>query len=386
MMLPPKERTLTGDILDILQAQGFDGLDKVFELLINTAMLVERENYLKAKPYERTEERINYANGFKPKHIKTRVGKLSLEVPQTRDGFYPSSLEKGMRSERALKCALSQMYIEGVSTRKVAAITEQLCGFSVTSDQVSRATKELDEMLNAWRNKPLGQYKYLFLDARYEKIRYEHSVVDAAVFIAKGVTPDGRREIIGVSIGLSEAEVHWREFLQSLLKRGLHGIEMIISDAHSGLRAARRSIFSGVPWQRCQFHLQQNAQAYVSRKSQRAEVAETIRDVFNAPNLSEAQRLLKFGIEKYQKSNPKLAEWMEENIPEAFSVFTHADKKHRRKLRTSNPLERINREVKRRTQVVRIFPDVAACLRLVSAVLMEISEDWQTGDRYMNFS
>lgn len=385
MTLPPNDNSLPGNILEILQTQGFDGLGKAIEVLINTAMCIEREQYLKAGLYERNDERINYANGYKPKTVKTRVGELKLSVPQTRDGFYPSTLEKGLRSERALKSALAQMYIEGVSTRKVAAVTEKLCGFSVTSEQVSRANKELDEILTAWRNRPLGQYKYLFLDARYEKVRFGNSVVDAAILIAKGVTLEGRREIIGVSVALSEAELHWRDFFQSLLKRGLHGIEMIISDAHSGLRAARRSVFSGIPWQRCQLHLQQNAQAYVSKKSQRAEVGETIRDILTAPDLEQAQRLLKLAVEKYQSCNAKLAQWMDENVPEGFTVFSQVAKQHRKKLRTSNAIERVNKEVKRRTRVVCIFPNASSCLRLVSAILMEISEDWEGGNRYLNF-
>ena len=192
--------------------------------------------------------------------MATRVGKLTLKVPQVRGGdFYPSSLEKGIRSERALKLALAEMYVQGVSTRKVAAITEELCGFAVSSSQVSQATAQLDEELQAWRERPLGRMKYLYLDARYEKARQDGQVRDAAVLLAVGVNQEGKREVLGVSVSSSEHEVHWRSFLQSLVARGLSGVELIISDAHPGLGNARQAVFGGVPWQRCQCHLQRNA-------------------------------------------------------------------------------------------------------------------------------
>lgn len=378
-----KNDTLLGGVLEVLQENGFDGLGEAVSLLINESMRLEREQYLQASPYERTSERVSYANGYKPKQVKTRVGELSLAVPQTRDGFYPACLEKGLRSERALKVALAEMYIQGVSTRKVAEVTEKLCGFSVTSDQVSRATCALDGQLTQWRDRPLGSYKYLFVDARYEKIRENNVVVDAAVLIAKGVREDGMREIIGISVSLSEAEVHWRDFFQSLVSRGLHGVEMIVSDSHSGLRAARRAVFPSIPWQRCQFHLQQNAQSYVKNKHERIVVGEKIRDIFNAPNRAEADRLLRMTVEEYQKTNARLAEWMENNVPESLSVFAIERKSTHKKLRTTNPLERVNKEIKRRTRVVGIFPNASACLRLVTALLMETSEDWSTGNRFL---
>lgn len=385
MELPQRDRSLIDDVLEALHDSGHNGMGKAMELLINTAMLLEREQHLRAEPYQRTDERQGYANGFKAKTLKSRLGELNLNVPQTRDGFYPSSIEKGIRSERALKVALAEMYIQGVSTRKVASITEKLCGFSVTSTQVSRASQELDEHFSAWRNRPLGQFKYLWVDARYEKVREGNQVIDCAVLVAKGVGVDGHREILGVSVKLSEAEVHWRDFLQSLVNRGLSGIEMIVSDDHAGLRAARRSIFPSIPWQRCQFHLQQNAQGYVNSKKQRGEVGESIRCIFNASNATEAQRLLRLTVDEYAKSNPSLSVWMENNIPEGFAVFT-LPSNHRKKLRTTNPLERQNREIKRRTRVVTIFPNVAACLRLVTGVLIEMSEEWMSGNQFMDMS
>ncbi len=275
------------------------------------------------------------------------------------------------------------MYVQGVSTRKVTEITRELCGLDVSSSQVSRAAQLLDEELESWRSRPLGKLSYLILDARYEKVRHGGSVVDCAVLVAVGVLPNGKRTVLGVSAKLSEAEVHWREFLQSLVERGLHGVELITSDAHEGLKAARKGVFPGVPWQRCQFHLQQNAVAYVPRIDMRRDVADDIRGVFNAQDANEADRLLKITVEKYRLTAPTLAEWMEQSLPEGLTVFTRLSA-HRRRLRTSNILERLNREIKRRTRVATLFPNEASLLRLVSAVLAEVDEEWQTGKCYLN--
>ena len=305
-------------------------------------------------------------------------------MPQVRSsGFYPSFLEKGLRSERALKLALAEMYVKGVSTRKVNDILEELCGLQISSTDVSRATKLLDEELSKWKQRPLGKYIYLYVDARYEKVREGGCVIDSAVLIAYGINELGKREIIGVSVSLSEAEIHWRTFFESLLKRGLHGLQLIISDAHTGLKAARKAVFPSVPWQRCQFHLQQNAQAYVTKTSRKKEVAETIRAIFNAENMTEAERLLKLAVTKYEKELPKLSEWMQENISEGLTVFNFSSD-HRRRLRTSNIAERVNEEIRRRTRVARIFPNTESCERLVTAIVMEISEDWGVGKVYLN--
>jgi transposase-like protein len=369
--------------VEIFLKQGPEGLVNALTLLLNSAMKIQREHHLKAKPYERTEERESYANGYKPKVLKTRMGAIELSVPQTRDGlFYPSCIEKGIRSERALKVALAEMYIQGVSTRKVAKITEELCGFEISSASVSRTTMELDEELGKWRNRALGSFPYVFLDARYEKVRHGGAVVSSAILIAIGIDTLGKRQVLGVSVALSEAEVHWRAFLQSLQSRGLHGVLLFTSDKHEGLKSGLRTVFPSVPWQRCQFHLQQNAQAYVPRHDMKAKVASDIRHIFNAPEFSEAQRLLQIAVEKWKKSAPKLSEWMEENISEGLTVFQFPEE-YRKKIRTNNPLERVNKEIKRRTRVVSIFPDEASCLRLVSALLLEISEEWETGNRYI---
>jgi len=374
------------EITEIIFNEGMSGLDTAISILINEAMQIDRSKHLKAGPYERSAERQGYANGFKNKKFKTRVGALDLKIPQVRNcDFYPSFLEKGLRSERSLNLSIAEMYVNGVSTRKVQNIIEQLCGFDISSSEVSRAAKLLDEELEKWRTRPLGFYKYLFLDARYEKIRYEGRVIDCAILVAIGIGEDGKRDILGMSAKLSEQEVHWRSFLQDLQTRGLHGLELITSDAHSGLKAAKRAIFPSVPWQRCQFHLQQNAQSYVPKKSLKEEVAFDIRSIFNAPSQVEAERFLKLTATKYEKEAPGLAKWMLDNLPEGFTVFTFpAD--HWRRLRTSNVAERLNREIKRRTKVVGIFPNVASCERLISAVLLETCEEWQTGDMYLNVS
>ena len=377
--------TLPTEYLEQLSEQGMEYLPELIRILVNAAMKIERQKHLGAGWHERTPERQGHANGYKPKTVKTRLGEIQFAVPQVRQGdFYPEALEKGLRSERALTMALAEMYVQGVSTRRVAAITEQLCGTAVTSMQVSRASEKLDEVLEAWRNRPLGETIYLYLDARYEKVRMDGQIRDAALLMAAGVGPDGKRRILGVSVSLSEAELHWRAFLDGLIERGLHGVQLVISDDHKGMRKARQAVFTGVPWQRCQFHLQQNAVQYVPRKKLRSEVATDIRAVFNAPNRQLAELHLKQIVDKYATSAAELADWMEVSIPEGLTVFDFSEG-HRRRIRTSNLLERVSQEVKRRTRVVRIFPNQASCLRLVSAVLMEISEDWETGRVYLSF-
>lgn len=365
-----------------LAERGLEAIPELMRVLINNAMQVERTKYLQAEQYERTEDRKGHANGFKPKTVKTRVGEITFAVPQVREGgFYPSALEKGLRSERALTITLAEMYVQGVSTRKVKAITEQLCGVEVSAAQVSRATAQLDEILQEWRERPLSEISYLFVDARYEKVREAGQVRDAAVLVAAGISPEGERQVLGVSVSLSEHETHWRNFLIGLKDRGMNGVKLVISDDHVGLGAARRAVFGSVPWQRCQFHLQQNAGAYLPRQSMRLEVAADIRSMFNAPDRKTAEELLQAAIQKYAVSAPRLSAWLEDNLSQGFSVFD-LPLEHRRSIRTTNSLERINKEIRRRTRVVGVFPNESSCLRLISALLMEISEEWQIGKRY----
>jgi len=369
-------------LIEDLSKQGLDAIPELVRILINNAMFLEREEHLKARSYERTPQRQGYANGYKAKTVKTKMGEITFDIPQVRDSdFYPSALEKGMRSERALTIALAEMYIQGVSTRKVKKITEMLCGYEVSASQVSRASAQLDEVLQKWRERELGEVRYLYLDARYEKVRENGMVLDLAVLIATGIKMTGEREVLGVSTSLSEHEQHWKAFLTSLKKRGLKGVKLIISDDHTGLSAARREVFGGISWQRCQFHLQQNAGAYVPKKAMKKEVVADIRAIFNASDREKAEEYLQWAIEKYAQSAPKLSQWMEENLAEGLTVLNFP-LEHRRMIRTTNALERINREIRRRTRVVSIFPNEASCLRLVTALLMEISEEWLVGKRY----
>lgn len=383
------DSTTIGDVLKVLAENGLDGMAEAMRILLNETMKLERSVFLEAGPYERSEERRGYANGFKPKTVETRVGAVRFSVPQVRDlapgndGFYPKSLEKGLRSERALKLAIAEMYVQGVSTRKVSEITRELCGLEVSSTQVSRAAALLDEELERWRSRPLGKVPYLVLDARYENVRYAGSVVDCAVLMAVGVRDDGKRSVLGVSVSLSEAEVHWREFLASLQERGLHGVRVVTSDDHKGIRAALRARMAGVPWQRCQFHLQQNAQSYVPKISMRREVAQALREVFNATDRDDADRKLERFVKTYQQKAPRLTAWAEENVPEGLTVFT-LPPYHRTRMRTTNGLERLSKEIGRRTRVATLFPNEASLLRLVSSILIEISEEWETKKIYLD--
>lgn len=344
---------------DEIAEKGLEAIPEMMRILINNAMQVERSKYLQAEQYERTEDRKGHANGYKPKTVKTRVGEITFAVPQVREGgFYPSALEKGLRSERALTITLAEMYVQGVSTRKVKAITEQLCGVEVSAEQVSRATAQLDEVLQEWRERPLGEIQYLYVDARYEKVREAGQVRDAAVLVATGITPQGERQVLGVSVSLSEHETHWKAFLKSLKARGMNGVKLVISDDHEGLGAARRAILGSVPWQRCQFHLQQDAGAYVPKQAMRAEVAADIRAMFNAPDRRTAEEFLQAAIQKYARSAPRLSAWMEENLAEGFTVFNFP-LEHRRMIRTTNSLERVNKEICRRNRAVGVFPNEA---------------------------
>jgi putative transposase len=289
-----------------------------------------------------------------------------------------------MRSERALTLTLAEMYVKGISTRKVKAITEQLCGMEVSSAQVSRAASAMDDELEKWRNRPLGEYPFLFLDAYYEQVLEDGQVRHLAVLVAVGVSPAGKREILGVSVALSEHEAHWRSFLESLRTRGLGGVQLITSDDHAGLRAAKQAVFGGISWQRCQFHLQQNAQAYIPHKDMQAEGAEDIRAVFNAPDRATADAYLANTVQKYEKSASRLSIWMAENLPEGLTVFSFLGA-FRRLLRTTNGVERLHRGGRRWTRVASIFPSQASCLRLVSAVMSEISDEWVTGKTYLTY-
>jgi putative transposase len=374
-------------ILEHLISNGVQNLRPLIETLLNEAMKLEREEVLKATPYERNPERVGHANGFKEREYKSRLGTLKIQIPQARGiSFYPKSIEKGDRSERALKLAIAEMYVQGVSTRKVAAITEELCGFEISSSQVSRCSKLLDEELQKFRDRQLtSKYRYVYFDAEYEKVRDGNSVVDMATLIAIGVNEEGKREILGVSSALSEAEVHWRAFFESLQKRGLCGVMLFISDDHAGMRAARRAIFPSVKWQRCQFHMAQNAMSYAPKKSMREEIAESMRKIFQASDYEIAREQKRKCVEKYKEIAPQFVNWLEDNIEEGWTCFSFPEE-HRKKIRTVNGLERLNKEIRRRTRVATLFPNVASCERLITAVLQETHEEWILGKRYLDMT
>jgi transposase-like protein len=372
-------------LLPVLTQQE-NPLAELLSVVLNAAMKLERQEYLRAEPHERTPERNGRANGFKERNLTTRLGQIGVSVPQVRGGeggFRPASLEAALLSEKALKVALAEMYIQGVATRRVKEILETLCGFGVSSAEVSRASKSLDDVLLRWRERPLGVTPFVQLDALWCKIRRGGIVQDGAVLIATGVCEGGKRSVLGVSVAIGEHEIHWRAFMESLIRRGLCGVRLITSDDHSGLRAARLAVFGGVAWQRCQFHLQQNAQNYVPRESMKKEVAALIRGIFNAPDIHAAQAQLASAVGRYRQSAPKLSAWLESAIPEGLAIFAFPERV-RRLLRTSNGLERLNLEVRRRFKVIGSFVNEASCLRLASAILMEVSDEWESGKVYLN--
>ena len=376
-------------LMEQVMISGADEMGPIFAELMNLAMRIERERFIQAKPYERSERRRGFANGTKSKKLDTPAGTISLQVPKTRGHekpFYPASLQRGKRSVRAVMLTIAEMYIKGVSTRDVEDVLAELGIESLSSSQVSRATKLLDEKLERWRNRSLGVFAYVMLDARYEKARVDAVVRDVAVLSAIGIGRDGARRVLGVSVSLSEAEVHWRAFLESLIARGLHGVEYIVSDDHSGLSAARRAVFPAAIWQRCQFHLAQNAIHHAPNVAARKRIGAELRELWNSSHEKHAAEGLKRLVGEYSEKSPKFAAWLENNVPEGFAVFA-LPATHRRKLRTSNGIERsIQQELKRRTRKIRVFPSEESLLRLASAVLAEIDDDWASKTRpYVKF-
>ncbi len=374
---------LIHEVLEDFAKAGMNQLNESLEKLFNELMLAEREDFVNAAPYERTSDRMGHCNGFKNKTLLTRSGELELRVPQVRESnFYPSCLEKGEKVEQALKLALAEAYVQGVSTRKAKKLTEELCGKEISSTQVSRFAEVLDGEVRKFKERPLSRYRYVYFDAQHEKIRYEGSVRSLAVLKAVGVNEEGGREILGISCDLSEAEVHWRSFMEDLIKRGLCGVELIISDSHVGLRAALRAVFPSVRWQRCLFHLAQNAGAQAPYANMRTEICQAVREIYQAADRQEAEVRLKKAVERYKEKASKFCDWLEEHFIEGLTYYEFP-KQHWKKIRTSNIVERINQEQKRRTRVARLFPSIASCERLVVTIAMRIHEEWASGKKYM---
>jgi transposase-like protein len=356
---------------------GDDPVRALMQMLLQGLLEEEMTAHVGAEPYERTEGRRGLRNGYKPRSLKTRVGTLDLWVPQDRQGRFRTELfERYQRSEKALVLALVQMYLEGVSTRKVQRITEQLCGLEISRSQVSALVVDLETQIAAWRSRPLGKrYPYLVIDARYEKVRRRPHVVSQAVLVVVGIGEDGRREVLGTYLADSESEATWSDVFKDLKGRGLEGVQYVVSDDHEGLVAAVRRYFQGAVWQRCQVHLVRNLLAKVSR-GDRPWVLEGWRAVREAKTLEEARGRLRELVERLEAKYPEVAAWLEEAGEEALAVYALPEE-HRKRMRSTNMLERLNQELKRRTRVVRIFPDGASCLRLVTALAMETSEEWE---------
>lgn len=383
MISNKSNQALINEVLEDFARNGINELKESLKRLFNQLMLAEREDAVGAAPYERTTERKGYCNGFKDKKLLTRSGELELQVPQVRGmSFYPSCLEKGERVEQALKLVLAEAYVQGVSTRRMKELTEELCGKEISSTQVSRFSGVLDEEVKKFQTRPLGRYRYLYLDADYQKIRHEGSVCSLAVLKAVGVNEDGIREVLGVSCSLSEAEVHWRNFLEDLMKRGMHGVELTVSDSHKGLRGALKAILPSVKWQRCLFHLSQNASAYAPRANMRKEICGAVREIYQAVDKYEAEARLKKIVERFKDKASKFCDWLEEHFVEGLTFFDFP-KEHWRKIRTVNVVERINQEEKRRTRIARLFPSIESCERLVVMIAMRIHEEWATGKKYL---
>jgi putative transposase len=344
----------------------------------------EMTDVLGAEPGERTEERLGYRAGHYPRTLITRVGKLELRVPRDRDGRFSTELfERYQRSEKALVSALAEMYVQGVSTRKVKAITEELCGHSFSASAISQINKGLDKSLSQFAHRHLDEpYPYLILDARYEKVREGGVIRSQAVFVAIGINPDGYRQILGVELAGRESQTSWRDFLVALKERGLHGVEFVVSDDHQGLRRSLMEILPEAAWQRCYVHFLRNALDHMPHK-RNDDCLQELRWLYDRRSLAEAHKDLSSWLSRWQATYPKLCDWVEENIEETLT-FYRLPLGHHKHLKSTNMLERLNEEIKRRTRVVRIFPNVESCLRLIRALAVETHEGWLEEHRYLN--
>ena len=361
-----------------------DFLQPVVQEAVQAMLEVEMEECLQAGKHERSEGRLGYRSGYYRRRLITRVGTLWLRVPQDRGGQFSTQVfEQYQRSEKALVASLAQMYVQGVSTRKVAAITEELCGHGFCASSVSAITQRLDEQLAQFSQRELEQeFPYVVVDARYEKVREGGVIVSRAILIALGIDWEGRRQVLAVEYANRESQSSWRDFLLRLKERGLKGVQFIVSDDHPGLKAATREVMPGVWWQRCYVHFLRNALDYLPRKAD-DDCLRELRWMYERRDVEEARRDLKQWLEKWAGKYPKLCAWVEANIEETWT-FYRLPVAHHKHLKSTNLLERFNQEVKRRTLVVRIFPDEASCLRLIRAVASEQHEEWMEGSRYLN--
>lgn len=361
-----------------------DFLKPLVEKLVQEVLEAEMEEALGAAKSQRTSTRMGYRSGYYTRGLVTRVGKLELRVPQDRQGRFSTEVfQRYQRSEKALVWTLAQMYIEGVSTRKIKAITEQLCGHEFSASTVSQINKKMDEELEKFARRTLEvEYPYVVLDAKYEKVRQDGVIRTQAVLIAIGINWEGRREVLGVEVANRESGTSWKEFILGLKRRGLRAVELVISDDHDGLKKAVMEVLGEAAWQRCYVHFLRNALDYLPRRAD-DDCLRELRWLYDRHGLEEARAPLSAWLGKWGDKYPKLCTWVEENIEETFT-FYRWPRAHHKHIRSTNMLERINEEIKRRTYVIRIFPNEDSCLRLVRALLVEIHEDWIEQHRYLN--
>ena len=378
--------TLPQLLAAIQSSDDGDFLRVVAESTLNRLMDFDADNAIGAARHERSPERLSYRNGYRDRVLETRAGALDLKIPKFRSGpaYYPGFiLEPRRLMEKALTAVIQEAWINGVSTRRVEELVQAMGMTGISKSQVSKLCKEIDERVNSFLERPLeGDWPYLWLDATYLKVRQCGRIVSVAAIIAVAANTDGKREIIGLSIGDSEAMPFWVEFLRSLVKRGLKGVKLVVSDAHEGLKAAIVKVIAGATWQRCRVHTTRNLLARVP-KAQQSRLATLLREAFTAPNAEKAHAAWRAVADLARANHPKLAEAMDEaeNDVLAYMDFPAA---HRSKLHSTNGLERLNKEVKRRADVVGIFPNEASIMRLVGAVLMEANDEWQLQHRYLS--
>lgn len=372
------------DELQTLLSEPNELMRELVREAVQQILECEMDEAIGARRGERSEERLSHRSGYYERSFITRVGKLELRIPQDRKGLFRTELfERYQRSEKALFAALTEMYVQGVSTRKVKAITEELCGHAFSASSISDVTKKLDEQLEAFAKRRLEEpYPYVILDARYERIRDNGTIQHRAVMIAIGINKEGRRCILGVELAQRESRNSWSEFLTGLRERGLHGVEFVVSDDHAGLKASIREVMTEAAWQRCYVHFLRNALDYLPRRGDH-ECLQELRWIFGRRDMAEARRDLALWLAKWESKYAKLCAWVEDNIDETLTYY-RLPAEHHKHMKSTNMLERLNEEIKRRTHVVRIFPNDASCLRLVRALAVETHENWIEGTRYLN--
>jgi putative transposase len=377
------KEALKREVKQILTEDG-DLVKAVVAATLQETLEAEMDEALGAQKGERTPTRVGYRSGYYSRTLVTRVGKIELRVPQDREGrFRTEVFERYQRSEKALVTAMMEMYIQGVSTRKVRAVTEELCGHQFSSSSISRIVAQLDEEVEQFAKRRLEEeYPYLVLDARYEKVRENGTVSSQAVLIAIGIDWEGRRNVLAVEMANRESASSWKGLLMGLRERGLRGVQLAISDDHAGLKRAIREVLPEAAWQRCYVHFLRNALDYLPRKADDDCLME-LRWLYDRRNVEEARRDLATWLKKWENRYGKLCQWVEENIEETLS-FYRLPREHHKNLKSTNMLERIMEELKRRTLVVRIFPNTASCLRLTRAIAVEMHENWIEAIRYLN--